>query len=210
MCSQIIILFISCAPSHVTLILPRPDPFGGPARARARGCALHQRRPGRRAAPRHGALQLQGTGAARARGQVWSAGASKDHHARLAVPHDEPCGAQMTNALIENTHATGGQAAVSGDGFVSVEQHNEMLQRAFQEGVDYATAQLAQQQVCNTQSQKRAVTHHPTCAHAGGRAGLRLVSTRGSKRRQEGGAGQAHRGAPRSRVPVRVPGRLPQ
>ena len=58
----------------------------------------------------------------------------------------------MTNALLESAHANGGQAAVSGGGTISAEQVNEIQQRAFQDGVDYAAAQHAQQQAAERES----------------------------------------------------------
>ena len=70
-----------------------------------------------------------------------------------AVPAPSPCVLwQMTNALLESAHANGGQAAVSGGGTISAEQVNEIQQRAFQDGVDYAAAQHAQQQAAERES----------------------------------------------------------
>ena len=75
---------------------------------------------------------------------------SKAKEAAPTPPSEGKFGVRMTPALIESTHAaSGGQVngqAVDGAVTLSPEEHNEMLQRAFQEGADYAAAQHAQQQ----------------------------------------------------------------
>ena len=66
------------------------------------------------------------------------------------LPSEGKFGVRISPALIESTHAaSGGQVigqAVDGAVTLSPEEHNEMLQRAFQEGADYAAAQLVQRQ----------------------------------------------------------------